>query len=197
MRVGLLSDTHIPVAPILFPEIKDALRGCDVILHAGDIVLSRVLDELEEIAPVYAAQGNHDGHLSEDPRVKPVHMLDLEGFTVALLHVFVPWDSGKPWLSGLLGGAWADIMVSGDSHLEQMAVTEGSLMINAGSATMPRNRAPKPGHIGYLTLERGKAPIGELYHLPDLETPLFKMEGPVPTGENAKYALHRHEPARA
>ena len=197
MRVGLLSDTHIPVAPILFPEIKDALRGCDLILHAGDIVLSRVLDELEEIAPVYAAQGNHDGHLSEDPRVKPVHMLDLEGFTVALLHVFEPWDSGKPWLSGLLGGAWADVMVSGDSHLEQMAVVEGILMINAGSATMPRNRAPKPGHIGYLTLERGKAPVGELYHLPDLEHPLYKMEGTVPTGENAQYALHRHEPARA
>lgn len=197
MRVGLLSDTHIPVAPILFPEIKDALRGCDVILHAGDIVLSRVLDELEEIAPVYAAQGNHDGHLSEDPRVKPVHMLDLEGFTVALLHVFEPWDSGKEWLSGLLNGAWADVMVSGDSHLEQMAVVDGTLMINAGSATMPRNRAPKPGHIGYLTLERGKAPVGELYHLPDLENPLYKMEGQVPTGENAKYALHRHEPARA
>ena len=56
MRVGLLSDTHIPVAPILYPEILDALRGVDVILHAGDIVLSRVLDELETIAPVYAAQ---------------------------------------------------------------------------------------------------------------------------------------------
>ena len=37
MRVGIISDTHIPVAPILFPEIKDALRGVDVILHAGDI----------------------------------------------------------------------------------------------------------------------------------------------------------------
>ena len=24
---------------------------------------------------VFAAQGNHDGHLSEDPRVKPVHLL--------------------------------------------------------------------------------------------------------------------------
>ena len=46
MRVGLLSDTHVPVAP-LFPEVLDALRGVDVILHAGDIVLSRVLDELE------------------------------------------------------------------------------------------------------------------------------------------------------
>ena len=194
MRVGLLSDTHIPVAPILYPEILDALRGVDVILHAGDIVLSRVLDELETIAPVYAAQGNHDGHLSEDPRVKPVHLLDLEGFTVALLHVFEPWDAGHAWLSGLLGGGWADVVISGDSHLEGMEVVEGTLCINAGSATMPRNRAPKPGHIGFLTLERGKAPVGELYHLPDLEHPLYKMEGAVPTGENLQHARHRHEP---
>ncbi len=187
MRIGIISDTHIPVAPILYPEIKDALRGVDVILHAGDIVLSRVLDELEEIAPVYAAQGNHDGHLADDPRVKPVHILNLNGFAVALLHVFEPWDSGRTWLSGLVGGKWADVFISGDSHLEGMAIVEGSLCINAGSATMPRNRAPRPGHITFLTLEQGKAPRAELYYLPDLEHPLLELEGTVPTGENLQY----------
>jgi putative phosphoesterase len=187
MRVGLLSDTHIPVAPELFPEIKAALQGVDVILHAGDIVLSRVLDELEAIAPVYAAQGNHDGHLESDPRVKPLHILELEGFAVALLHVFEPWDSGRGWLSGLLGGAWADVVISGDSHLEGMEVVEGTLCINAGSATMPRNRSPRPGHVGFLTLERGAAPRAELYHLPDLDRPILQLAGTVPTGENLRY----------
>jgi putative phosphoesterase len=194
MRVGLLSDTHIPVAPILYPEIKDALRGVDVILHAGDIVLSRVLDELEEIAPVYAAQGNHDGHLTEDPRVKPVHILELNGFTVALLHVFEPWDSGRVWLTRLLDGGWADVVISGDSHLEGMEVVEGTLCINAGSATMPRNRAPRPGHVGFLTLERGKPPFAELYYLPDLEHPILQLEGTLPTGENLQY-VQRSAPA--
>jgi putative phosphoesterase len=191
MRVGLLSDTHIPVAPLLYPEIKDALRGVDVILHAGDIVLSRVLDELEEIAPVYAAQGNHDGHLQDDPRVKPLHILELNGFAVALLHVFEPWDSGRTWLAGLLGGAWADVVVSGDSHLEGMAVVEGALCINAGSATMPRNRSPRPGHVGFLTLERGEAPRADLYHLPDLNNPILQLEGTVPDGVNLQYVRER------
>jgi uncharacterized protein len=187
MRVGLLSDTHIPVAPILYPEIKDALRGVDVILHAGDIVLSRVLDELEEIAPVYAAQGNHDGHLTGDPRVKPVHILDLNGFAVALLHVFEPWNSGRTWLTRLLDGGWADVVISGDSHLEGMEIVEGALCVNAGSATMPRNRAPRPGHVGFLTLERGKPPFAELFYLPDLDHPILQLEGPLPTGENLQY----------
>lgn len=168
MRIGLISDTHVPVAP-LFAEVKDALRGVDLILHAGDIVLSRVLDELEEIAPVYAAQGNHDGHLTEDPRVKPVHLLDLEGFRIALLHVFEPLSASQEWLSAMIGGGWADVVVHGDSHLEEVEMAYGALCINAGSATLPRNRAPRPGHVGYLTLERGKPPECEIIDLIDGE----------------------------
>ena len=194
MRIGFLSDTHIPVAPILYPEIKDALQGVDLILHAGDIVLSRVLDELEEIAPVYAAQGNHDGHLTEDPRVKPVHLINIDGVTVGLLHVFEPWSSGREWLSGLLGGAWADVVISGDSHLEDMGTVEDMLCINAGSATMPRNRTPRPGHIGFLTLEPGKAAHAAIYYLPDLDTPLYEMDGPViPSGQYLHYAHETFE----
>lgn len=186
MRVAFLSDTHIPVAPILFPEILAAFRGADVILHAGDIVLARVLDELETIAPVYAAQGNHDGHLAGDPRVKPLHLLDLEGFAVALLHVFEPWHVGRAVLGPkLLDGAWADVIISGDSHQEDMAVVDGALCINAGSATMPRNRAPSLGHIGFLTLERGRPPVAELYHLGrDPYAPILQLEGTLPTGEH-------------
>ena len=52
MRIGILSDTHVPEAPRLFPEILEALAGVDLILHAGDLVVARVLDELERIAPV-------------------------------------------------------------------------------------------------------------------------------------------------
>lgn len=181
MRVGLISDTHVPVAP-LFAEVKDALRGVDLILHAGDIVLSRVLDELEEIAPVYAAQGNHDGHLTEDPRVKPVHLLDLEGFRVALLHVFEPLSASQEWLSAMIGGGWADVVVHGDSHLEEVELAYGALCINAGSATLPRNRAPRPGHVGYLTLERGKPPECEIIDLIDGERRAYGI------GELAKWA---------
>lgn len=186
MRIGFLSDTHIPVAPVLFPQILERFHGVDFILHAGDIVLSRVLDELETVAPVYAAQGNHDGHLVDDPRVKPLHLLDLNGFTVALLHVFEPWHVGREVLGPrLLDGAWADVIISGDSHQEGMEVVDGALCINAGSATMPRNRAPSPGHIGFLTLERGRPPSAELFHLgQDPFTPILALEGTLPTGEH-------------
>ena len=101
MRVGLLSDTHIPeVAEILPPEIMDAFRGVDLILHAGDIYVPSVLDTLESIAPVTAAMGDDDrGDVLMDRRVKGRYILELEGLTLLLIHerVHSPW---APWWPG-------------------------------------------------------------------------------------------------
>ncbi len=48
MKVGIISDTH----DLLRPEVTEALQGCDCILHGGDISSQRILDQLEQIAPV-------------------------------------------------------------------------------------------------------------------------------------------------
>ena len=51
MRIGLISDTHLPSSirdP--WPEVALAFRQVDLILHAGDIVTPRILDWLEDIA---------------------------------------------------------------------------------------------------------------------------------------------------
>lgn len=168
MRIGILSDTHVPEAPVLFPEILEALAGVDLILHAGDIVVSRVLDELELVAPVVAAQGNHDPHLGDDPRVEPVHHLEFEGHTLALLHIFEPLTSTFENLSRyLLGGAQPDIVVCGDSHVERIDVIDGVLVVNPGSATLPRNRSPRPGHVAFLTLERDQPAEATIVDLGD------------------------------
>ena len=67
MRIGLISDTHIPDHADELPEqLKDAFRGVELILHAGDIYTIPVLDELEIIAPVLAAEGD------DDPTLLPV-----------------------------------------------------------------------------------------------------------------------------
>ena len=61
MKVGLLSDTH----DLLRPEVIDALQGCDYILHGGDISSRKILDQLEQIAPVKAVRGNNDKEWAE------------------------------------------------------------------------------------------------------------------------------------
>ena len=61
MRIGIISDTH----DLLRPEVIDALGGTDCILHCGDISSRRILDQLEQIAPVKAVRGNNDGKWAE------------------------------------------------------------------------------------------------------------------------------------
>ena len=56
IKIGILSDTH----DLLRSEVIDALQGCDHILHAGDISSQRILDQLEQIAPVKVVRGNND-----------------------------------------------------------------------------------------------------------------------------------------
>lgn len=61
MKIGILSDTH----DLLRPEVIDALQGCSFILHGGDISSRKILDRLEEIAPVKAVRGNNDKEWAE------------------------------------------------------------------------------------------------------------------------------------
>ena len=61
MKVGIISDTH----DLLRPEAAEALQECDCILHGGDISSQRILDQLEQIAPVKAVRGNNDKEWAE------------------------------------------------------------------------------------------------------------------------------------
>ncbi len=114
MRIGLISDTHIPEARrTLWPQVFAAFDGVDMIMHAGDIHELYVLDALEEVAPVMAARGNgEDGGggrpvQPEDPRVKYAWLLELGGLWVGLTHyVPVPERNARPsspWHDGSSG----------------------------------------------------------------------------------------------
>jgi len=60
-RIGVVADSHVgEYLEALPPQLFTALDGCDLVLHAGDISRSWVLDELARIAPVVAVRGDHD-----------------------------------------------------------------------------------------------------------------------------------------
>ena len=72
MRIGLISDTHVPQAASKLPvEVERAFDRVELILYAGDISRLSALDQLERIAPVLAARGDGDnGLVLADYRVK-------------------------------------------------------------------------------------------------------------------------------
>jgi len=90
MRIGLISDTHIPQVETEIPTIVfEFFQDVDLILHAGDIYIPSVLDDLEQIAPVLAAAGDDDieiGDTMADERVETSHLLTLEGHVLYLVH---------------------------------------------------------------------------------------------------------------
>ena len=169
MKIGLISDTHIPEArKTLWPQILDAFADVDLILHAGDIHELYVLDELEKLAPVYAARGNgEDGSAGrpvqpEDPRVKYAWMLELGGLWIGLTH-YVPVPERPPnftiarWIERYFPERTPDVIVSGDTHREAIVSINGILCVNPGSPTYPHNYDTQFGTIGFLEIENRQA----------------------------------------
>ena len=61
MKIGIISDTH----DLLRPEVISQLQSCDCILHGGDISSQKILEQLEQIAPVKVVRGNNDKEWAE------------------------------------------------------------------------------------------------------------------------------------
>lgn len=167
MRIGLLSDTHIPeVAQAVPLEVLEAFRGVDLILHAGDIYIPRVLDELQDIAPVLAAEGDDDyGDTLRDERVKRKHNLTLEGHTLWLIHErwyfnkFTSQPSTKPVLQDKDGGP--DIVVFGHEHRVIVQLSGDVLYVNPGSPTLLNYRRGL-GTVAILNIESSEAHVAIL-----------------------------------
>ncbi|MFC1989645.1 metallophosphoesterase family protein [Chloroflexota bacterium] len=164
MRVGLLSDTHIPeVAEILPDKLMEVFQGVDLILHAGDIYIPSVLDNLEQIAPVLAARGDDDyGSTLTDQRVKERHILELEGKTLWLIHERPSHQSWlSPWWQSWLSpeqNKKPDIVVFGHEHHTFVQHLDGTLFISSGSPTFLGYRRG-PGTVGVLDINVGEADV--------------------------------------
>jgi len=152
MRIGLISDTHIPNhAKELPDQLKDLFRAVDLILHAGDIYTISVLDELECLAPVLAAEGDDDPlSTSTDRRVKVKHILNIDGVTILLTHA-------RPWAWPLDSRETPNIIVCGHTHTATLENLKGDiLLVNPGSPTFPRYKL-ELGTVALLTISSGKA----------------------------------------
>lgn len=128
--IGVISDTH----GLLRPEAVEALRGCDRIIHAGDIGSADVLDQLRLLAPVVAVRGNVDA--GAWTRGLPISaFLELEGHTIHVLHILSDLAL-QPAQAGV--GA----VVYGHSHKPLIEEREGVLYLNPGSAGPRRFALP-------------------------------------------------------
>jgi len=156
--IGVISDTH----GLLRPEAIKALRGSDLILHAGDIGSPEILPRLAELAPVVAVRGNVD-RAAWAQGLPPATVVDLGGLLLYLLHDLDTLDLNPKDVNPKAAGFVA--VISGHSHVPAQQRRHGVLYFNPGSAG-PR-RFSLPVSVGRLVLS-GSAVRGELITLSPL-----------------------------
>jgi putative phosphoesterase len=167
VRVGLLSDSHVPdaVKELPMPEVRKAFEGVELILHAGDIYFTTVLDDLATIAPVLAALGDDDSvaTMERDRRIKSKHSLALEGHKLLLVHQR-PYGLGQPTFSpGEKAEDLPDVVVFGHEHRTTVERSHGIIFVNPGSPTF-LNYQRGLGTVGILDVRDGQMDV-KIVHL--------------------------------
>jgi uncharacterized protein len=160
-KIGIISDTHIPRTAVTLPEtVAGHFEGVDLILHAGDLEVASLLDDLESIAPVKAVCGNmdrdRDMSLMPDRRI-----VDVEECRIGLIH---GWGAPND-LHLRVRKEFDDEMdciVFGHSHQSFNEKVAGVLMFNPGSPTDKRF-APFRS-VGILTVD-GRSVKGDIIRI--------------------------------
>ena len=145
MRVVLLSDTHAPrFWKGLPPAVAAHLAGADLILHAGDVCVPSVLDELAAYAPVHVVLGNNDGPEVAAWGAEETLELELEGLRVAMIHDAGAKQGRTARMHRRFPGA--ELVVFGHSHIpldEAETFGDGTSVriVNPGSPTDKRRQS--------------------------------------------------------
>ena len=150
--LGLISDTH----GLLREEAVEALRGSDLILHAGDVGGPAILAELRKLAPVVAVRGNVDTGVWAEA-LPLTELVSTGSATVYMLHILQRLDIDP-------AAAGVHIVVTGHSHKPGTTLKNGVLYVNPGSAGPRRFELPvtvarvdlqvRPWNVDFIDLER-------------------------------------------
>jgi len=149
LRVGIISDTH----GYLDPTILILFRGCDRILHLGDIGVPDILMELKKVAPITAIRGNHEpAGLIHLPMLR---FLKLEGVKIALSHGLSSMDRdvARAMFSQYFEGLKAKqikIVLFGHTHHAEAYEQDGIVFLNPGYAGAPSPAQPRSVAILHL-----------------------------------------------
>ncbi len=153
-KIGLISDTH----GLLRDEALQALRGSDLIIHAGDIGDPKILEALGKLAPTVAVRGN------VDTAAWAKSLPETAVAEAGSMHIYVLHDVKALDLDPNAAGF--HIVVSGHSHKPASSERNGVVYINPGSAGPRRFNLPitiarldlsvTPCSVEFVDLEKGR-----------------------------------------
>lgn len=171
--VGVIADTHVPDrAEQLHPDVLHAFKDVDLILHAGDISSSAVLDRLGEIAECLAVCGNNPGDRRIQPQLPEKCIIEIAGgFRIGLVHGLENLYQritdvilGRSGFADLCATRViqrvskmfenVDCIVFGHAHWPVSKMIDGRIFLNPG-----RSFAPKESACAVLNLDKNEIQI--------------------------------------
>jgi uncharacterized protein len=163
VRIVVLSDTHAPRfwkrCP---PAVAEHLETADMILHAGDVCVASVLEELSAYAPVHAIIGNNDGPDVAAWGATETTELNLGGMQVGMIHDAGPKEGRLARLRRRFPEA--NLVIFGHSHIPLQAAEEDFGIFNPGSPTDKRRQPHRT--LGLLEIEDGQLTRADIVRLP-------------------------------
>ena len=154
-RLLLVADTHVPKRARDLPaQVWSEMDGADLVIHAGDWVDERLLDECETRARrLIGVCGNNDhGALRE--RLPEVARVQIEGIRFGVVHETGAAQGREERCSARFTDL--DVLVFGHSHIPWDTTSDTGLrLLNPGSPT-DRRRQP------YCTYMTATADAGQL-----------------------------------
>jgi uncharacterized protein len=143
LKIAVVADTHSQ--PHAATRAHLTAMAPDAILHAGDIGDARVIDELAEIAPVFAVRGNIDTRAA----FPDVLTLDLVGgenndrrLRIFLTHIAVNGPRLRADVARMARAERASLVVCGHSHVPFIGQERELAVFNPGSIGPRRFHLP-------------------------------------------------------
>jgi uncharacterized protein len=152
--VGLISDTH----GLLRREALVALRGSDLIIHAGDVGRPEIIEQLRALEPVVAVRGNIDKGVWAS-RLPLTAVAEAGSALIYVLHDMSQLDLDP-------AASQFNVVVSGHSHKPGQTERDGVMYLNPGSAGPQRFQLPitvarlelrpPPWRVEFIDLSEGE-----------------------------------------
>ena len=171
MKIGLISDTHIPSMGAEPPsQVVQAFEGVDLILHAGHVEIASCIKWLERIAPVTATTSWVVGTGEALPRANTIKVVEAVNHTIGMYHELILKSLGDDVIPGAIGRAFppeeslpdalqgifgkpVDIVVFGYTHEAMVETHQGVLFVNPGSPSLVKQNI-RLGTVAILEITR-------------------------------------------